>query len=460
MTPIVSHIATMTENGNETDFVDFTWNRRQDLAGCSLRVAFLHDPPFVFEIKKNEAIPKLSSNCLDANEKMICGSYIQLFRVLVKAINFTIEWVKVDDNKYGSFDVAKQEWNGVTGALHHGKADVSLVQLSVTPSRSKVIKYSVQITKTEARMYVKRQEYEGSWYTYIEVFDSVVWFSLLLMCLLASCTGCIIFISTENKSCTTKYISSFGSAFSFFWGAFNVSQGNDLTEKTTRVPIKSLRIFTFFIYVFGVTMYCHYEGKLISHVISRDTPLPIYALQDILDNPEYQLMVQSGSAEENYFKLATEWPENKIWAKTMMGNEKAFVSSATMDTTLMEDRKKILFSISYYSEMYMPNYPCNIRRLGETYLQGSSNALAFPIKSPYHEMFSHMLTKLKNFGTWDLILKRMNEDRYSVPCAREETTLVGVDYKTTFSLFAILAVGILISIGYSMFEVAHHKVKT
>jgi hypothetical protein len=222
---------------------------------------------------------------------------------------------------------------------------------------------------------------------------------------------------------------------------------------------KSIKLFTFSISLFGMTMLYHYEGKLISYVLSRNPELPINNLEDILKHHDYQLMVQSGSAEEDYFKLAKQWPKKEIWEKTMSGNENAFVSSKEMNTRLMNNEKAILFCIAYYSEMYLPNYPCHIKRLGGAYLQGSTNALGFPPESPYEEVFSHMLTKMKNFGTWNLIRTRMEEQRKSRPCLIDNDGLSAVDYKNTFSLFVLLGFGCLVGILYSLIETIHHEIK-
>ena len=276
-----SPIATIQNTRSETNVVEFIWNRRQDLTWCPLKVAYLHDPPFVYETDTNETTKK-SKDCLSKNGLTICGSYLQLFRIMVEQLNFNVIWVNAEDNKYGSFDEEKGRWNGVTGLLSRNEADVSLLHMSVTTSRSKVITYSIPITETEARMYIRNPTYKGSWVTYLEVFDSMVWFALLLMSVVVSFSGCIIFINKEEKPTDSKYLQNFGSSFSFFWGAFSFSQDNGVVEKITTTTGKSVKLFIFIVSVFGMTIFYHYEGKLISYVISRETILPINNLEDIL----------------------------------------------------------------------------------------------------------------------------------------------------------------------------------
>ena len=168
------------------------------------------------------------------------------------------------------------------------------------------------------------------------------------------------------------------------------------------------------------------------------------------------MILQEGCAEEDYFELNSHWPLNELWEKTLKGNNKSFISSTEMDSTLMKDEKKILLCTSYYSEMYMPNYPCNIRRLGGSYMKGTTNALGFAPDSPYHHLFSRILVKMHNFGTWDIISTRMEEYRESVPCSTYNDGLLVVGYENTLSVFIVLGVSLLLAIMYSLLEKVYY----
>ena len=125
----------------------------------------------------------------------------------------------------------------------------------------------------------------------------------------------------------------------------------------------------------------------------------------------------------------------------------------------MNDENKILFCTAYYSEMYMPNYPCNIKKLNGRYLQGSSNALAFPMESPYHKVFNHILERIKDFGTWDLITSRMDERRHTVPCSMQYDEIMALGYENIFSVFIMLGIGLGIATSYSFYERFYYELK-
>ena len=456
MQPTISHIATIGDPKYESNHIDFIWNRRKNLEGCQFKVAYVHDPPFVFEHNSTQA-SVTSSDCLNRGRMTICGSYVYLFKTLAEELNFNIEWVKALDNKYGSFDEENGIWNGVTGLLSRNEADLSILHISVTASRNKVIQYSVPISETPAKMYIKKPTFRASWNVYLEVFDSVVWGFLLLMAVIVSLFGTLFFINLRKKLDAAKYISHFTRVFLYFWATIGLQDVN-FADKVSNRSIKSTRIFMFFISLFGITIYSHYQGNLISYVTLREPVVHIENLEGVLKQPGFQLIVQSGSAEEDYFKLATDWPNNEIWTRTMEDNKDAFVTSSEMNNVLLNDENKVLFGTAYYSEMYLPDYPCNIQRLGISYLQGSTNALGFSPESAYRNLFSHMLIKIKNTGAWDAIQKRMGDRRPTAAClTNEKDNLIGVDYKSTFSLFIVLFVGILFAIASLFFETISHK---
>jgi len=198
-----------------------------------------------------------------------------------------------------------------------------------------------------------------------------------------------------------------------------------------------------------------YNGKLISRLLDREKELPINTLDDILNYPEYQLAVQDGSSKVNYFSQATTEPQRTLWTRRMEGKEEAFVESAKLDETLMKDEKRIVFISSYYAEMYLQNYPCNIIKLKGAYLKGSTNALGFRPNSPYFKVFSHILVKIKNFGQWDLITTRKDENRITVSCLADQKDEITVGYQNIFSMFVLLGIGVIIAAAFSIVEWAH-----
>ena len=83
----ISHIATIGDTNHELNYIEFIWSRRKNIKGCPLRVAYLHDPPFIFELNSTQSDAS-SNDCLFQDGKTICGSYVELFRVIQDQLKF------------------------------------------------------------------------------------------------------------------------------------------------------------------------------------------------------------------------------------------------------------------------------------------------------------------------------------------------------------------------------------
>lgn len=427
-------------------YMDFIWNRRQNLGGCKLRIAYIVDYPFIDEVKEIDPQLHDPSSCLNEGGKIMCGHYIALFKNFVENSNFAIEWVLANETKYGSYDETKKKWLGVVGVLNQNKAEFSPLQFTVTNSRSNAVQFSPTLTNLEARMYMKRPSYGGSWQTYIEVLDFHYWICLCVSVFVLS-VSCSLHYNIykhmqQPREIEDWHTTSVASAFSLVFISFTSQE----IKGISRFAPTSFKILFFTICVFGMVNYFIYSGRLISTLLTKETELPINYLRDILDHPDYQLAVQDGSSKEGYFRYATSEPQKTLWDEHMDGREKARVKSAELDDTLMNDEKRIVFISSYYAEMYLPNYPCNIIKLKGIYLRGSTNALAFRPNSPYYRLFSHVLAKIKNYGEWDHIKTRKDENRNTVSCLNNEGVDMSLGYGNTFTMFVVFGMGLAVSL--------------
>ena len=68
--PNINHIVTLVTSSGVSVEVDFIWYRWQNLKACSLRVAILNDPSFVYKTETNEFLNN-SKDCLARNELTI-----------------------------------------------------------------------------------------------------------------------------------------------------------------------------------------------------------------------------------------------------------------------------------------------------------------------------------------------------------------------------------------------------
>ena len=101
---------------------------------------------------------------------------------------------------------------------------------------------------------------------------------------------------------------------------------------------------------------------------------PIDSLEELLENPSYQIMVTQDTSHESYFKEASPTKDPvaaTIWQQMIKGNEKAYTSNAsTAHDIIVNDDKRIYFSQELSVETTMRSYPCDIVASKSSYLHG------------------------------------------------------------------------------------------
>ena len=107
------------------------------------------------------------------------GIKVQLFSFLYSKLNFSIKWVRVEDNKFGAFDSVSNDWNGIVGMIKRNEIDTSIIDISITNARSDAVAYSIPIQRYSNRLFIRKPGPSVSWTTFLNVFNFVYWYVIL-----------------------------------------------------------------------------------------------------------------------------------------------------------------------------------------------------------------------------------------------------------------------------------------
>ena len=98
------------------------------------------------------------------------GIKVKLFFLLQSKLNFSIEWMSVEDNQYGSFDTTLNDWNGIVGMVRRNEIDTSILDLAITTARSNVVSYSMPVQRYSNRLFIRKPGPSVSWTTFLSVW--------------------------------------------------------------------------------------------------------------------------------------------------------------------------------------------------------------------------------------------------------------------------------------------------
>ena len=443
---------------NQTYHIDKLVERRKDLMGCNLRVAYVDSYPYITRAREEKELEGVNKRYVieEDNELTMYGgsvNQIELTKLLKSDLNFTISWIKAEDNSYGVYNQEQNTWNGLVGLLIKNMADLSNAHLTVTPGRSDVISFSADFDRTQFGLFMAKPGITFSWSTFVDVFDKSYWIAL---CVIVFVIVFLLVAFFKNQTTLSKGRSCVSSNFSTFLSSTSMillSLGSFETKIDTirnTYNSKATRIIFFVICVLGMTNKEIYTGGLISTLLDHRYISEITSLEDLLEKPGYQLVLRNGGASTQYFSLAKESPHEEIWKEQLDGNDMAYVPKVQYaENLILADKKYVYFDIISQIEPIFDSYPCKMVRAKKTYFHRAV-ALGFRKDSPYLKLFNSRISYYRQNGLIANMAALKKDPKGSVKCTENHFDPLG--YKTVFSAFAILGIGLAFAIFYSTFE--------
>jgi hypothetical protein len=434
----------------------YVWENQKDLSNCSIRIGYMYVKPLA-EVMTNHSwinkpsdvqIKKHKRGTLSSGGLMVYGHDVQLLSLIQPILNFSIEWVHVHDEKYGSFDSKINDWNGIVGMLKRNEIDTSILYLSITTDRKSVISYSVPAVEYHLGLFLKKPGPSWSWTTFLDVFNKVYW---LTVCAFISCfTVCLYAfkIYSHTDECKTltiptkmEYLIHSLTQCLRIFVAFDVK---DLNDTSSRLP-HTKKILTLVMYFCGMLNFHVYTAGLISYLMVQNYDIPIDTLDDISQKPSIKLLLLEGSFDEDFLRYSTNQNYKSIWEKTKEQN--GLISSyEEAEKQLLRDEEKVLFGYSPDFELGAKSYPCHVVKTRGIYFP-HYGAYPFSKNSPYIEVFNKQIDKVLEQGLYRNLFEETKEDE--AKCETQTTEYFRtLSYNDVNSAFLIFVLGCLLALIY------------
>ena len=466
---ITRKLATFSNGTVQIVNKNMIWQRRKDLSGCSLRVAYINRANYFYELgnsteeiktketKKETNLEKDFHNLIiESSGKQFYGLDRKVFTALHSILNFSIIWVHAPDNNYGAYNKTSGKWNGIVRVLANNEADMSPCWLTVTSLRGQVVTYAESLYYGSYKLYMRKPEPTTSWSTYVNVFDIGYWVtlilalfgsSLILMIGFTVATGHRPDITPIKKGLFQNFLSGLsatllGMAAQDVYLAYNISSNT----------FKSIRMLLLATCFFGMINYYVYNGALISFLMVRNYAFPIKELSDFFLRTNYGLLVPGNGAERMYLEHSFDLMHQNLWKKSLREDGNIY-ELYEAEKIIKEDANKVLFGPSPEFEMLFKSFPCEITSTGFSY---GYRQLAFPFKkkSPLIRLFNYHIARIMESGL-ETHQEHINR-RSTTKCYSEETDMFRVfTYKDVVPAFVVSGIGCFVAIIYVIIERLH-----
>ena len=423
----------------DRDRYKLIWDRRSDLQGAKLRTTYLSFPPGTVHVKQAQLESDITWNNnigLKADGGLLKGSDIELLKVLMEDLNFTVEWVKPVDPSFGTFNASTNHWTGIMETVITGRADFSITMLSITKTRSEHVTFSTPVQNGYNNLFMKKPGQLISSTAFVDVFGRDYKIVLLVVCIGYSLLLAFFFI---DGSLMHKIGSSLSAVFLAFC-SLDTSAGYD---GMTSHHFSKKSMF-FFLCAIGSLNWYVFNAGLTSILTIERIELPITSLEDLITKPDFQIIVLNGSSDLSYFSEASMNSNpiaKNIFDQFIDANPDALVMDPyEAEEKLLENENYVFFGSEIEVTTSFSNYPCTIKKANPKY-DGAYRAIPFSPKTPYDQIFNRRVKIIKESGIMNAISSRLNLFMNLTSCDEGSNTFKPYSYHNIVSAFIVLAAG-------------------
>jgi hypothetical protein len=265
--------------------IDYIWKRRTDLRNIHLNIIYLNNPPF---------------NIRENGSQRVEGFFGEIFQILQSNLGFHYTLIDPGNSSFGS-PQSNGLYNGLLGQIQTGKVNWSLSDMAQTLVRAGTFDFSIPIINQAKQIVTKKPTEEFDTEVYIVVFSDKFWIALL-------CSAVILvffmYWILRLDSVDDKYQSNrLAAAFSFTMLSLVCRESYVLDASW------SGKILFLSVLFWGFLISVSYNAILTSVLASSRTSPPINSLEDLLDSPDYTLVLKTSGVVRDFFQNA---PNNSI----------------------------------------------------------------------------------------------------------------------------------------------------
>ncbi|XP_067141027.1 glutamate receptor ionotropic, kainate 2-like [Centruroides vittatus] len=355
----------------------------------TLRVTTVQNDPYVM---LKESIDTLKGN--DRYE----GFCIDLINKLAEDLNFNYEIHEAGDGQYGKKE--NDEWNGMIRELMDGKADVALVDLTITSSREEVVDFTMPFMTTGISiLYKKSTTKVTTLFSFLSPFSMEVWVYVMGAYLGVSVTlflvGRLSPYEWDNPHPCRQDDQVLENSFSLLnsmWFTIGslMQQGSDVAPKAM-----STRTIAGIWYFFTLIMISSYTANLAAFLTVENSVDPFTKAEDLVDQTEIKYgCVRSGSTKT--FFEETQVPAYKKLGDVMKNNPDYLVDNNNHGVERVLQGNYAYFMESASIE-YKKERECNLTNIGGL-LDNKGYGIATQNGSHYRTILSNGILKLQEAG--------------------------------------------------------------
>ncbi|XP_022662237.1 glutamate receptor ionotropic, kainate 2-like isoform X3 [Varroa destructor] len=328
------------------------------------------------------------------------GYAIDLIAALASLYKFNYTFYISPDRKYGSRQ-PDGKWNGMVGELIQRKADIAVVDLTITYEREQVVDFTIPFMNTGISILFKKPEKsEPAIFSFLYPFSIVVWFYTLTVYTFVSILVYVLGRFTpyewvpshpcDPQSEPENQFSSLQNAFWFTMGSI-MQQGSDLVPRAI-----STRVLASIWYFFTLILISSYTANLAAFLTAARMGAPIENANDLAKQTKIAYGCLGGGSTYGFFKKHNDPVMKRMWTYMETARPAVFTSSNKegIERVLRGDYAYLMEALSIE---YLVERNCNLTQIGGL-LDNKGYGIATPLKSPLRSALTSAILILQEKG--------------------------------------------------------------
>ncbi|XP_071126895.1 glutamate receptor U1-like [Mytilus edulis] len=425
--------------------------------------------------------PPLVMSQGDGSSRKFVGLLPDLLDKIGPMMSATFSLTHVQDSRYGTLDNTGN-WTGMIGELVNKKADIAAAGLTVTVQRANAVHFSQPILDSGLSIVMKKPTANGiSWkrwtglLSFLKPFTTGVWIAVICSYAIVSLLyGIILQFDPMEEDGTDSIKKNITRGFPVMFYRFCFQGSFSPSTCTSR----SAKMLTCFWCIFVILIFASYITSLAGVFRSGDDELletPIHSFEDLPLQSEIEYGVAYNSMTYRYFTLNAKDKTDEAIGKQLKKSKDQMPKTVAEGVKRVRDSKGdyVFITEELYARTESGKPPCDLVLVHHSKYRGSYS-FACGLESKACHDLDVALVSLKENGILEELVGKWYknqcdtdfDDNYIkyVTSFEDKKFQAGLFFRTDGisidkigSLFILLLLGILISIGLLIFDICFEK---
>uniref|UniRef100_A0A0A1XG63 Glutamate receptor, ionotropic kainate 1 n=1 Tax=Zeugodacus cucurbitae TaxID=28588 RepID=A0A0A1XG63_ZEUCU len=388
------------------------------------------------------------------------GYAVDLIYALAEECNFDVIFQPVPDNKYGSYDKEKDEWNGIIRQLMDNNAQIGICDLTITQARRTVVDFTVPFMQLGVSiLFYEEPPPPKNLFGFLSPFSLTVWIYLLVAIMVTALVLVVMgrfshrdWIGAIAHDPNPTEVENIWNLKNSLW----LNVGSILNQGCDLLPRGSaMRIFTAFWWIFSLLLSQTYIAQLAAFITTSKMDSSISSLHDLINQNKVQFGMLKGGSTQFLFSESNESEYRVAWNKMIGMKPDAFTASNKEGVDRVKRSPgRYAYLLETTALQYYLNRNCELKQIGEPFNE-KHYAIAVPLNAPFRSNLSVGILKLSEKGELYKIKNKWFTTN-ETDCNAEKAANANEDGTYTMEsvggLFIVLLAGILVSIIIGIFE--------